>query len=298
MRVSVSAKKRRARPALLVLAVAALVFLVALGSSRSLDRVGGVGAIGPGSFETGSFILDFLLIGAVLVVVAFVCLVYALWGDLDAAAIRVRPPRRWWTQLLAVVQMVVVFWLVVLAVELLRRSHRLSLANINRGRRGLGLPAQPATPHPTPSPHWWPLAVLATVALVASLALLLRRRPVRAPRREPPASGDQLRLRAAIDVSLEELEQESDPRRAVVRAYVGMEQSLERQGLPRRPSETPLEHLARSLAAVRVSSLAGERLIALFERARFSQHTIGLEMKQQAIEALVAVRDELGQAQS
>jgi hypothetical protein len=35
------------------------------------------------------------------------------------------------------------------------------------------------------------------------------------------------------------------------------------------------------------------RLTALFERAKFSHHEIGSELKEEAIEALVAVRDEL-----
>jgi hypothetical protein len=34
-------------------------------------------------------------------------------------------------------------------------------------------------------------------------------------------------------------------------------------------------------------------LTALFERARFSRHEIGLDMKEEAIAALEAIRDEL-----
>jgi hypothetical protein len=38
------------------------------------------------------------------------------------------------------------------------------------------------------------------------------------------------------------------------------------------------------------------RLTDLFERAKFSQHEIGLELREQAIDALAAVRDELRHA--
>ena len=100
-------------------------------------------------------------------------------------------------------------------------------------------------------------------------------------------------LPKAIEESLAEIEREGDPRRAVIRAYVGMERALARCGLGRRPAETPQEYLARALVAIRVSRPAGERLTGLFQRARFSEHPVGAQMKQDAIAALTAVRDEL-----
>ena len=47
------------------------------------------------------------------------------------------------------------------------------------------------------------------------------------------------------------------------------------------------------LAEVEVTPDAVRRLTALFERAKFSQHEVGVEMKEEAIEALETVRDDL-----
>jgi Domain of unknown function (DUF4129) len=68
---------------------------------------------------------------------------------------------------------------------------------------------------------------------------------------------------------------------------------LAAHGLPRSPSEAPLEYLRRMLTELSVSPAAAKRLTDLFERAKFSQHAVGPEMKEQAIEALETVRDDL-----
>ena len=100
-------------------------------------------------------------------------------------------------------------------------------------------------------------------------------------------------LSAAVDDSLDDLRAERDPRRAVIAAYARMERALEGQGLPRRRSEAPLEYLGRVLGALRVRSSAVLALTELFERAKFSRHEIDAEMKDEAIGALVAVRNDL-----
>ena len=64
-------------------------------------------------------------------------------------------------------------------------------------------------------------------------------------------------------------------------------------GLPRKPAEAPLEYLARVLAELSVSDRAARALTDLFERAKFSQHAVGAEMKDEAIGALQTVRDDL-----
>jgi hypothetical protein len=64
-------------------------------------------------------------------------------------------------------------------------------------------------------------------------------------------------------------------------------------GLPRKPAEAPLEYLGRMLAELSVSDRAARALTDLFERAKFSQHAVGPEMKDEAIEALETVRDDL-----
>jgi hypothetical protein len=103
-------------------------------------------------------------------------------------------------------------------------------------------------------------------------------------------------LVAAVELSLEDLERDPDPRRAVIRAYARMERALGAHGLARRPSETALEYLARALTALQVGRASVERLTALFERAKFSRHEIDGSMKAEALAALSSLRDELAGA--
>ena len=97
----------------------------------------------------------------------------------------------------------------------------------------------------------------------------------------------------AVDESLDDLRAEPDPRRAVIAAYARLERVLAAHGLPRKPAEAPLEYLGRMLAQLSVSDRAARALTDLFERAKFSQHAVGAEMKDEAIDALQTVRDDL-----
>ena len=97
----------------------------------------------------------------------------------------------------------------------------------------------------------------------------------------------------AVDESLDDLRAEPDPRRAVIAAYARLERVLAAHGLPRKPAEAPLEYLGRMLAELSVTDRAARALTDLFERAKFSQHAVGADMKDAAIEALQTVRDDL-----
>jgi uncharacterized protein DUF4129 len=108
---------------------------------------------------------------------------------------------------------------------------------------------------------------------------------------EPDAAA--AALSAALDESVDDLRAERDPRRAVIAAYARMERILDRHGFPRFRAEAPLEYLSRVLRELRVRSEAVLALTELFERAKFSLHEIDLDMKEEAIEALIAVRDDL-----
>jgi uncharacterized protein DUF4129 len=100
-------------------------------------------------------------------------------------------------------------------------------------------------------------------------------------------------LSSALDESVDDLRAERDGRRAVIAAYARMEQTLNGHGFPRFRAEAPLEYLSRVLRALRVRSEAVLALTELFERAKFSRHEIDAEMKEEAIGALIAVRDDL-----
>jgi hypothetical protein len=152
-------------------------------------------------------------------------------------------------------------------------------------------PSQPKPSQPTPGSGatWWEVLILSGVALVA---LGLATRKGRAAVGWRTATDHDL-LVALVDDSLEDLRAEPDPRRAVIAAYARMERGLSAGGLTRQRAETALEYLGRVLAARRVSETAATRLTRLFEQAKFSHHRIGLDAKDEAIDALEALRDEL-----
>jgi heme/copper-type cytochrome/quinol oxidase subunit 2 len=163
-------------------------------------------------------------------------------------------------------------------------------------------PTQQAQPGPavTPQDNNW-VAIAAAAALIfAALAVViwaLRRRTgapaavtAPAPETGPTLTED---LAAALDESLDDLRQERDPRRAVIGAYARMERILARHGLPRRRVETPYEYASRVLREAGLGEGAVRGLTNLFELARFSHHEIGTSMKEEAVAALVAIREEL-----
>jgi hypothetical protein len=151
--------------------------------------------------------------------------------------------------------------------------------------RGSGRPLE------TPPIDWVIVLAVFGVALLAftSVAgMMIRGNP--SVRREVEARKA---LAEILDDTLDDLRAEKDPRKAVIAAYSRMERSLASFGLPRRPFEAPGEYLSRVLEELQSGSPAARRLTHLFERAKFSQHTINLGMKEEAIDAVVALRDEL-----
>jgi hypothetical protein len=139
----------------------------------------------------------------------------------------------------------------------------------------------------------WDVFATAGALLVVGVAVLAARRrrnslgPVSV--RDDAASA----LSAALDESVDDLRAERDPRRAVIAAYARMERALARHGFARFRAEAPLEYLARVLRELQVRSGAVLALTELFERAKFSRHEIDADMKEEAIGALIAVRDDL-----
>jgi hypothetical protein len=132
------------------------------------------------------------------------------------------------------------------------------------------------------------LAVLAIGAVAAIVAFRSRRSEDGSETHDVSAALGDL-----LDDALDDLRAEADARRAVIAAYARLERVLAAYGLPRRPSEAPEEYLQRVLPTLEVSRHAVSRLTALFETAKFSQHAVGATMKEEAVEALEAARDEL-----
>ena len=285
--------------------VFALVFLIALGSSRSAGRLGGPGRVFRAGGVGGDLDLALLLLG--LITLAAVASVFSSglrWRRRrDDEFIVERPEIPWWEKALLVTVALVPAALVISVIVVAREgSHHSSTvrrpalapgsATPSHSRHG---PTTAAGHSGTPTVHWLIWMLVAAVVLVTVVALALRRRSRVEPGTKASAEASSRALQAVIQESLDDLERETDPRRAVIRAYSGMERELAGHGFGRQPSEAPLEYLARSLSVMRVSRNAGERLTALFQRARFSEHTIDEAMKRQAITALTAVRDELAE---
>ncbi len=137
----------------------------------------------------------------------------------------------------------------------------------------------------------WPTLLVCALVTAAAIAIVLNRRAGRP--RSVPVQSPELALADVLDETLDDLRAETDPRRAVIATYTRMERALGAAGLPRLPTEAPEEYLGRILDAVVVTPLLARRLTDLFALARFSVHDVDLEMKEQAIDTLVRVRDDL-----
>jgi hypothetical protein len=148
----------------------------------------------------------------------------------------------------------------------------------------------------TPEVQWPLLIALASLAVLTAAGFTLYGRH----RRTGAGADDELaeELAALVDEALGDLRQEADPRRAVIAAYARMERALAGHGLPRHAFEAPLEYLERVSSHLQEAQPLARRLVFeltyLYERAKFSQHDIDMEMKEGAIGALEAIRAELG----
>lgn len=138
---------------------------------------------------------------------------------------------------------------------------------------------------------WIPMLVIAGLAGVAILAWVLAARR----RAHPDLARARIveTLEDVIEDTLDDLRAESDPRRAVIACYARLERALGAAGFPRRRAETQVEHLTRILGELDIGTASVRRLNDLFLRAKFSQHDVDTGMKDEAIAALVEVRDEL-----
>ena len=137
--------------------------------------------------------------------------------------------------------------------------------------------------------RWDELVIILVLVLVAGAVIAWRfRRNTKTPSETAPEA-----LAAALDESLDDLRADPDLRRAIIAAYARMEAALAAAGIPRDPAEAPLEYVERALLSLDTSADAVRKLTDLFEWARFSHHEPEPSMRDDAVDALVAVRDEL-----
>ncbi len=136
----------------------------------------------------------------------------------------------------------------------------------------------------------WLLWAAIALAIIVVLALLWRRmrraldRPALAPlppltdaggftpdAEDPANEPEPAVVRRGLDRALETLAEPREPRDAIERAWVGLEEGAADSGLRRLPAETPSEFAARVVARVAADREAADTLLKLYLRVRFSE---------------------------
>ena len=178
--------------------------------------------------------------------------------------------------------------------------------------------SKPSTLHiPIGTILFWTAVTLA--AVLALLFILWWRR--RAPRRRAPrpieleaspaAAADVGRaaepepdvpvIRSGLEEALLELERDVEPGDAVVRAWLGLQQTAEQSGVARGLSETPTEFTSRILGRVFANDSTGNEAIAtllrLYLSTRFGDHPVtaaDVVLVRRALQELVRTWDSSG----
>ena len=271
-------------------AVAALVVLAGV-ASRGRPLAGSGSGAGPTAGFFDYFFTTFVLFAVIVAVVV-------LWAVLSTKPSRGKPRGRnhFISYMLSIAAGAAVAILLLHNANFIRRLQHLDQrANQPQqtGKGLLGKTPQSSTARPARL-RWDEVAIFA--ALVAGTAAVVvagrSKKRLRAP---SWLTGSQEAVSLALDESLDDLRSEPDLRRAIIAAYARMEAALAGVGLARRPSEAPLEYMERALTSLDTSAASVHRLTVLFEWAKFSQHEPEPEMRDEAIDALVAVRDDLRQ---
>jgi hypothetical protein len=259
----------------------ALIAAVGL-ASRAHTPTGG----GPTRSISENVLLEYLLLLAVgLAVVVVPIAVYLIVAGRDEERPTVTARKNWALALIAAM-----LGLSVVAVLIARYLHDHGTRN-DAVSRITDLARNGTTRARVVQFDWGPVivvSVLAVLALAGAAWYVVDRRRA-APEAEQPAAD----LVLAIERTIADLRAEPDPRTAVIAAYAQMERAFAEADLPRAPAEAPREYLGRVLPDVGAGTASVERLTELFERAKFSPHAIDVAMKDDAIDALELLRDEL-----
>ena len=210
--------------------------------------------------------------------------------EVDAEGLEPRPPKPWWVSLVA--------WLIVAAAFLI------PLLTFRNGRDREPQPTPTPTAEPSDRtggtvaderrPSSWVIVGFVAGAAAAGAALAIAaRRPGSIEEDREPLPELLRHVVGVVDDSISDIERDPDPRRAIIRAYARMEAVLARGGIPRRPSETPLEYIDAALRTLAVPAAPARSLTDLFEIARFSDRPVDVSMKRRAIDCLLDIRSAL-----
>jgi hypothetical protein len=130
---------------------------------------------------------------------------------------------------------------------------------------------------------WLLLPAALALALLAPAAVVVRRRQMP---RTVAVGEDSPVLARGVRASIERLEAERDPRRAIVLAYECMEEAFREVEIVRARDETSSEFLLRSTRRLPVGADAASRLTERFEEARFSAHEVDETHRREALASL------------
>lgn len=274
------------------MAVAALLALVAIVAVAAAGRAPATGEKTPSS-SAHTFIVDYVATLLLLIMPLGAILIVWLMFMRRGEIVRGRAKKSSRLGYLFVL-------ILLLSVVALRASHPSWLSRSDGQKATPTLPSLPAakrdserqTPQHQAKFKWLAVFLLGSVVLgigisAGALALRRRRGTLGGPATIESALAD------ALDESIDDLWNEPDPRKAVIRTYARMERTFAARGAPREPFEAPVEYLGRALDIVQASAHSAARVTKLFEHARFSTHGVDARMKDDAIGALVALRSEL-----
>jgi hypothetical protein len=84
-------------------------------------------------------------------------------------------------------------------------------------------------------------------------------------------------LRTGIELALQALDEQREPADAIVRAWLGLQETAEESGIVRQPAETPTEFTTRILSRAFADDRAVRTLLRLYLRTRFGDHPASTE---------------------
>ncbi|MFF2086788.1 DUF4129 domain-containing protein [Nocardia sp. NPDC058176] len=168
-------------------------------------------------------------------------------------------------------------------------------------------PVPTPTGAPAPDPTTGPTQLTGTALLIAAVlaivliavalfglvvvAIAARREPAPAAPELPDATPDEVdSLTRAAEMGLAAMNAPGqDPRTAIIACYVAMERGLSSDRAARpQASDTPMEVLARAFESGVLHDASARELVALFEEARFSPHSM-LEWQRMRAEQLLRI---------
>lgn len=147
----------------------------------------------------------------------------------------------------------------------------------------------------TSSMPFSPLLLLVGALLMAAAGVIAWRRHGgrRSGDSELPDDTRQGAVHAALVDTIDAMLADPDPNTAIRGAYARLLEGLEACGAGRRDHEAPMEHLHRVFTFLRVRPEPLRRLTELFELARFSTRPLNAAHREQALQALGEVAEDL-----